>query len=62
MNQSLSDLLALTHDEHTAAGKLGCDPEFVRSWRPWQHWQTKRWEPGVEPSAGFVACALAILR
>lgn len=62
MAKPIEDLLALTTDEHAIAQRLCCTPEFVRSWRPWTHWQTGRLESGVEPSAGFVAAALAILR
>lgn len=58
----VDELIALTQDEQAAAARLGCSAEYVRSWRPWEHCQTKRIETGVEPSAGFVAAALAILR
>lgn len=62
MAKPIEELISLTQDEHAVAPLIGCTPEFVRSWRPWRHWQTGRIESGVEPSAGFVACALAILR
>jgi hypothetical protein len=58
----IEELIALTTDENTSARRLGCDPEFVVQWRPRKHWQTGRIEPGWEPSAGFIAAALAILR
>ncbi len=58
----IDELVSLTQDEHATARRLGCDPQFVCQWRPRKHWQTGRVEPGLEPSAGFMAAALAILR
>lgn len=60
--KAIDELLALTTDENAVAPRLGVYPEFVRQWRPRQHWQTGHIEPGCEPSAGFIAAALAILR
>lgn len=61
----IEELIALTADEHAAAAALSVFPEFVVSWRPRErHLPDGRTiiEPGWEPSAGFVAAALAILR
>lgn len=58
----LDELISLTQDEHAASARLGCAAEYVVAWRPREHWVTKRIEPGLEPSAGFIAAALAILR
>lgn len=62
MAKPIDELIALTQNDQAAAERLSCSPEFVRSWRPREHWQTKRVESGVEPSVGFISCALAILR
>jgi hypothetical protein len=62
MLRPLDELIALTADEQAAARRLCCSPEFVLSWRPRRHWQTGQLEPGIEPSAGFIAAALALLR
>ena len=61
----MEELISLTQNEHAAARLLMCSPEFVVSWR-----DRKRELPngktmiekGWEPSAGFIAAALAILR
>jgi len=58
----IDELISLTQDEHTTARRLCVSPEFVRSWRPRKHWQTGRIESGWEPSQGFIAVALAVLR
>jgi hypothetical protein len=43
------------------ARRLCCFTEFIQSWRP-RPLPNGRTEPGLEPSAGFIASALAILR
>lgn len=59
-----AELLELVelYGEEFVASRLYCSPEFVHSWNTREHWKTKRVEPGWEPSAGFVASALTILR
>lgn len=61
----IDELITLTQDEKAVAPKLGLYPETVVQWR-----ERERELPdgriiierGPEPSAGFIACALAILR
>ena len=64
MSKPLDDLLALTTDELATAPRLAVYPEFVRQWRPRPRELPDGRsiiEPGWEPSAGFIAAALAIL-
>ena len=47
--------------EAETAAKLSVHPGFVASWFPKQY-PNNRIEPGWEPSSGFVACAVALLK
>ena len=47
--------------EAATAAKLSVHPGFVASWFPKQY-PNNRIEPGWEPSSGFVACAVALLK
>lgn len=47
--------------EPMTAHLLVCDPRFIISWFP-RRLPDDRLEPGWEPSSGFIAAALAILR
>lgn len=65
MAKPIDDLLALTTDEHATAPRLWVDPAAVRSWRPRPRELSDGRtivESGCEPSSGFIAAALAILR
>lgn len=61
----IDELIALTADEHATAPRIGVYPEFIRSWRERERKLNDGRtiiESGWEPSAGFVAAALAILK
>jgi hypothetical protein len=63
--KAIEELIALTADEHAAAPRLGVHPEFVCQWRPRERLLPDGRtiiESGWEPSAGFVASALNIIR
>ena len=65
MSKPLDDLLALTTDEDAVAPRLWVHPAYVRQWRPRERVMPDGRvviEQGLEPSGGFVAAALAILR
>lgn len=61
----IQELIALTADETATAPKLCVHPNFIRQWRPRSRVLPDGRtivEPGWEPSSGFIAAALAILR
>ena len=62
-DKAIVDLLRLTVEigEIQSARLLCCAPEFIASWFP-RRLPNGVFEPGLEPSGGFIGTALAILR
>jgi hypothetical protein len=60
MKDLLLEVARLGDDK--VAALLCITKEFINQWKPREHYLTKRLELGYEPSQGFIAAALSILR